>query len=338
MPRRDVSRTIALLHSAFGSQSFSLSQASALGIRAGRIQRLAASKVLVRVRHGWYAVTDDPMALIRERSANFSRRGASATVGGRSAGKIWGVPEFGHRGPLPPPLPTLLVPRGRGVRAGVRNGVDVRIADLAASDVVEAFGLHITTPLRTGLDMARQLGRCRRSALVPLCGAVRTEIAWRAFGAGDVSPHAVTRAAVDPDLRAAVEAELRDMIERVPAHGMLWTRRVLDDVEPLIETPAECLAWALLTTTDLPRPQPQAIVRGLSGREYRSDFLIGGRVILEVDGAIKYGDQSLWGEKQRQSDLEAAGYWVVRCTWEELLRHPDRIVARVREALLRSAA
>lgn len=338
MPRRDVSRTIDTLRSAFGTYPFAVADAIPLGFGPDRIERLAARGLIVRIRRGWYAVTTDPLALLRERTALFHGRGIDAAVGGRSAGGIWGVPEFGHRGPLPPPLPTLLVPRGRGVRAGARNGVDIRVADLAASDVVEAFGLRITTPLRTGLDMARQLGRCRRSALVPLCGAVRTEIAWRAFGAGDTSPHAVTRAAADPDLRAALDAELRDMIERVPAHGLLWARRVLDDVEPLIETPAECLAWALFTTTDLPRPQPQAIVRGLSGREYRSDFLIGGRVILEVDGAIKYGDQSLWGEKQRQSDLEAAGYWVVRCTWEELLRHPDRIIARIREALLRSAA
>lgn len=128
------------------------------------------------------------------------------------------------------------------------------------------------------------------------------------------------------------------MVESVNGHGMRWVRRVLGDVEPLLESWLECVAWAVLTTAPLPRPQPQAWVRGASGRWLRSDFLIGDKVLLEVDGAGKYAEQSPWQEKQRQADLEAAGYWVVRCTWAELLHHPERVIARIQLALERSAA
>ena len=53
-------------------------------------------------------------------------------------------------------------------------------------------------------------------------------------------------------------------------------------------------------------------------------------------GAVKYADQTPWQEKQRQSDLEAAGYWVVRCTWEELIHRPHEVIKRIALALLRA--
>ena len=92
----------------------------------------------------------------------------------------------------------------------------------------------------------------------------------------------------------------------------------------------------MLTASDLPRAEPQRVIAGRSGKGYRVDFLIAGRVILEADGAVKYGDVTPWEEKQRQSDLEAAGYWVVRCTWEELIHRPYEVLKRIEVALARS--
>jgi very-short-patch-repair endonuclease len=116
---------------------------------------------------------------------------------------------------------------------------------------------------------------------------------------------------------------------------MKWFYDVLPYVEPLVETALEAIAWAVITDACVPRPRPQEWVHGASGRRYRVDFLIGDRVILEADGAVKYADQSPWQEKQRQSDLEAAGYWVVRCTWEELIHRPHEVLARIARALIR---
>jgi very-short-patch-repair endonuclease len=216
-------------------------------------------------------------------------------------------------------------------------------ADFAPSDVIEWRGLPVTRPLRTGLDLARRHGRTRASALVPLCGGVRMEIALRS---GLVDPgndlavpsgHALTNMARWLPERDDVMTLLRDLVSRVNAHGMRWVWHVLPDVEPLVETVLEALAWAHLTESRLPRPLPQEWVRGASGRNYRVDFLIGDRVILEADGAVKYADQTPWQEKQRQSDIEAAGYWVVRCTWEELMYRPHEVLVRIARALQRAA-
>lgn len=78
-------------------------------------------------------------------------------------------------------------------------------------------------------------------------------------------------------------------------------------------------------------------VSGASGRSWRVDFLFGGRVIGECDGAVKYAEtDSLWKERKRQADLEAAGYIVVRWTWEEIVYHPHAVLARI--ALARARA
>lgn len=215
-------------------------------------------------------------------------------------------------------------------------------ADLAPQDVIDWDGLPVTSPLRTGLDIARRHGRSRASALVPLCSGARMEIALRsgliAMDAPLMRPADldVTERSRSTTFRSGVLADLRDMAHRVSAHGMRWTWPVLPCVEPLVETALEGLAWAHLTESALPRPRPQEWVRGASGRRYRADFLIGDRVILECDGAVKYADQTAWQEKQRQSDLEAAGYWVVRCTWDELIHRPHEVIKRIVRAMLRA--
>lgn len=140
----------------------------------------------------------------------------------------------------------------------------------------------------------------------------------------------------NPRVREELFADLADMVGRVNGYGMKWVRRVLADVEPLLETALEGLAWSAFTATDLPRPRPQVWVRGASGKRYRADFLIAGVVIVEADGAVKYSGLTPWQEKQRQHDLEAAGFWVVRCTWEELLHRPHEVIARIWLALDRA--
>ncbi len=140
-----------------------------------------------------------------------------------------------------------------------------------------------------------------------------------------------------PRVREELLSALAEVANRVNGYGMKWVRRVLADVEPLLETGLEGLAWSVLTDTDLPRPQPQVWRQGANGRRYRVDFLIAGVVIVEAHGAVKYSGLTPWEEKKRQHDLEAAGYWVVRCTWEELLHRPHEVIARIRLALERAA-
>lgn len=343
MIRRDVVSTQRALQGAFGGRPFSRAEADELGISGDRLASAVRSGVVARLRRGRYAVTEDPLAAIREQMERHEARGIDAVIGERTAADLWGVAYIGPVGALGAGSPTLLVPPGSPVRVGDRSGLRVSARPLLEGDVVEYCGLRITSPLRTGVDMARLLGRTRAAALTPLCSGLRREGVLRALpgwtpGMESPAPHDVTAVLRQTSLRLALAADLEHLANTLPCRGLSAVRRVLPDVEPLVETAVECIAWSLLTATDLPRPVPQAWLRGRSGKRYRVDFLVGTRVILEVDGAVKYAEQTPWQEKQRQSDLEAAGYWVVRCTWDELMRHPDHVIARLLLALARSAA
>ncbi len=72
----------------------------------------------------------------------------------------------------------------------------------------------------------------------------------------------------------------------------------------------------------------------------RVDFLVGGRVVVEFDGAVKYdgvdGRAALVAEKRREDALRALGYAVVRLGWVDLER-PAQAVARIRRALAQSS-
>lgn len=344
-PRVEMLACAATLREVFGTRVFRTAEAVEAGWTRDALSRAAASGVIHRIARGVYRVDESPDAFAHHHIERLHGVGIPGTVGVLTAGTHWGIPAFGPDRSVEASELDLLVPFAAPVRAGARHGVRIRHADLGEGDVFHApwlGGLPITSPLRTGLDVARAHGRCRASALIPLSAGVRVEIALRAhLDWSDVPPatwnsHEITRAASGEAVRREVCADLRRLVERVNSHGMRWVRDVLPDVEPLLETALEGLAWAHLTDSALPRPRPQEWVRGASGRKYRVDFLVGERVILEADGAVKYADQTPWQEKQRQSDLEAAGYWVVRCTWDELIHRPDEVIDRIVRALLRA--
>ena len=73
----------------------------------------------------------------------------------------------------------------------------------------------------------------------------------------------------------------------------------------------------------------------------RVDFLVGERVVVEFDGAIKYegceGRAALMAEKRREDRLRSLGYEVVRLTWSDLA-YPQRVAALVRQAQARVRA
>ncbi|MEY3734729.1 MAG: hypothetical protein RL347_2088, partial [Actinomycetota bacterium] len=259
--------------------------AGRLGITKHRLARAAEAGLLHRVVRGHYGRGDDPLDAVRHHIERLAERGIPAVLGILSAAPIWGVPAFGHAGPVPTHGScTLLVPRGADVRQGTRHGVRIKVADLDPGDITTVAGVPITTPLRTGLDVARDLGRCRLSALVPLSGGVRAQAEWlmntarratRGDGCGPVTAHDVTeRLMNDVPLREALVAQLHEAIEHVNSRGMLWVRRVRDDVKPLLETALETVAWSVITASDLPRPEPQRVVAGRSGKKYRVDFLL----------------------------------------------------------------
>ena len=82
------------------------------------------------------------------------------------------------------------------------------------------------------------------------------------------------------------------------------------------ESALESWTRSRFITLRLPMPDLQRNVVGASGWVARSDFLWDEyRVVGEADGKVKYLQDELWDEKQRQDDVEDAEYEVIRWIW-----------------------
>ncbi|WP_432879655.1 type IV toxin-antitoxin system AbiEi family antitoxin domain-containing protein [Kribbella sp. CA-245084] len=104
----------------------------------------------------------------------------------------------------------------------------------------------------------------------------------------------------------------------------------------LSESVGESRLRVLMADEQLPAPTLQVEIRDDDGRLIgRVDFLLLGKVIVEFDGAEKYGDAPaavVLAEKQREDRLRARGYRVLRTSWGDLDR-PRITGARLRGAL-----
>ena len=116
--------------------------------------------------------------------------------------------------------------------------------------------------------------------------------------------------------------------------GVRTARRVVELASPLAESPLESLSRLLVVDAGLPLPELQVVVHTRGGR-YRVDGLWRDRrVVLEVDGMMKYATpDELRAEKIRQENLERAGYRVVRVTWDDVVNRPAATARRIALAL-----
>lgn len=130
--------------------------------------------------------------------------------------------------------------------------------------------------------------------------------------------------------------ELEEVLERQRRwDGVITARRVVELAGAQSESPLESLARLFLADHRLPLPDQQVLIDTYLGR-FRVDGLWDARrVVLEVDGLLKYraDADALTAEKLRQEAIERAGYKVVRVTWSDLHDDPLATVARIRAAL-----
>jgi len=146
----------------------------------------------------------------------------------------------------------------------------------------------------------------------------------------------VTEMVRDLRLRDGALTELAAKIADLPgSRGIRSAASALRIVEPLVESPLEALSWGKFARSALRPPIPQAWIRSGTGRYFRVDFLWEEEgVIGEADGLIKYSSpEALRAEKIRQEDLEVRGYQIVRWTLADMSANPERIIARISEAL-----
>lgn len=280
---------------------FTTEQARAAGISSRVLQCRVERGDIVRLRHGVYAPARPLTDLERIESAMLTApRGA--VLGFEAAAILLNVPipHSGGLGRVDLYAPANTAPGGARPEPEVR----MHYVDLPASQITSVSGLTVTTLARTAIDISR--GQPLERAVVALDYARRSGVSKR---------------------------ELIDARDAVRGHrGVASADAAINECTSLAESPMESMSRIVFLRGGLPRPVLQQELRGASGAQFRVDFFWPeARLVGEADGWSKYaGDPSaLRREKLREDDLRLAGYAFVRWTWEELVRTPAAVVARV---------
>jgi hypothetical protein len=333
MPRSEAQATAAQLMAAFALRTFTSREASDAGIAYHRLRTTVRAGLVHRLRRDHFRVAstgaeDSRLADCLERLAG---DGIDACAGNRTAASIWSSPIWTEE---PPGAPTVLVPRSAPVGKGLRGGVVIKRCDVDPRRVVLGPGsVPVTDPLLTAAHLAAAPRTSFARVIVLLSGGQRRELAR---SVPDLT--ALTHRASQTRVRAGLARDLMDAITHADVRGLHRVAAAARFADPRLETVLESISWARFVEAGIALPDPQVWVTGASGRAWRVDFLFGGRVIGEADGAVKYAEtDSLWREKKRQADLEAAGYIVVRWTWEEIVHRPQVVLARIALALAMAA-
>ncbi len=253
---------------------------------------------LHRVHEGVYAVGHTPSSLLSNAMAAVLACGESAVLSHRSAAALWNI-DPSWRAPVEVTTP------GNHCHRGVRVH---RSRTLTPQDTTKRHGIPVTTPARTLLDLADVLD--------------------------DVAlARAVNEAQV---LRLLRLDDLAAILERSP--GRRATRRLrafVANADAPTRSAFEDAFLRFIERHDLPRPELNQRIAG-----YLVDAVWRGqRLIVELDGR-RYHDhaQPFEHDREKDADLLAAGYVVVRITWRRLIGQPAREAERLRALLVSRAS
>lgn len=213
------------------------------------------------------------------------------------------------------------------------HGLPLHDVDLDVVDVVGAFRASKIRPgLRAHLATAEQLTHAAEQD--PRCVSVADACVLTAAASGFAAGLVAMDAALHRNL-VTVE-QLRAALTLPGArYGIGAARAAIEATDRACESPGESLTRALLVQAGFD-VRSQVWLADTDGNIGRVDFLVGDRVVVEFDGAVKYdgidGKRELVKEKRREDRLRAAGFRVVRVMWEDL-QHPERLTRRIRREL-----
>jgi hypothetical protein len=248
---------------------------------------------LIRVYRGVYAVGHPRPEPIARGAAALLACGPGAVLSHVSAAALWGLTK---RWPTPPEVTVPARHRPAGIRVHVYRSLE-------RQDIRRHRGIRVTSPARTVLDIAPRL-----------------------------TPKARARAVNEARLNCGLRlAHLQELLERNPHH------RATRLLKPFVEQPIgptrsefEDRFISFARTYALPIPQMNARVAG-----YEVDALFAAeKVVVELDGWEFHSSRGSF-ERDRDKDaaLAAAGYVVVRITWERLMQTPAREATRLHDIL-----
>jgi Protein of unknown function (DUF559) len=256
--------------------------------------RVGIGRLHLRYR-GVYAVGHVPVTPHARAMAAVLACGPGAFLSYRWGGALW---QVGPRWEGPIDVTARTDRRHKGIRVH-------RSRTLTARDVTVHFGIPVTTPARTLLDLAEVL-----------------------------DTPSLTRAVNEARLRhKSTLPELRELVSRSPGRATRRLRPFIENTTGPTRSRFEDEFLRFVARYDLPTPEMNQIVAGeevdVLWREQR--------LIVELDGR-KFHEQRFEADREKDAIVVSAGFSVVRVTWERLHGTPDREAIRLHAALAARAA
>jgi very-short-patch-repair endonuclease len=275
-------------------------QLRAAGIGPGAIASRIRRHRLHRLHRGVYAVGHTALAPLAREMAAVLACGEGAAISHRSAAVLWELAQPSD-GPM-----DVTVPRGGRSRPGLRIH---RGRSVGPRDVRTLRGIPVTSPARTLIDFA------------------------------EVAPGRELERAVDEALvrRLSTRRALVAAVRRLNGHrGAARLRKLVEREEPPAMTRSEAEERFLGLTRAAEIEAPQVNVR-LHG--HLVDFVwLRSALVVEVDGYRFHSSRAAFErDRRRDAELGAAGYRVIRVTWEQLREEPYCVVRRLAQALAPAA-
>jgi hypothetical protein len=271
------------------------------GLGPSLIEARVGAGVLIVVHEGVFAVGHGQLSREATWLSAVLACGHGAVLSHDSAAELWGIGEGSDR-----------------IEVTRRSGGTTRSAIwlhqtrlLPSSHVAVEKRIPVTSIERTFLDVSARVGRRNLERMI-----------------------------IDADRAGLVDwQQLRRVIDRSNGRrGSGRLRRVVEDIDPRgrdTRSPLELDFLALCREAGLPRPEVNVLVEG-----YLIDFLWRAeRLVAETDGYAFHRDRRAFErDRERDLDLQAAGYEVSRFTYRMITGRPSTCARRIREALNRRGA
>jgi very-short-patch-repair endonuclease len=270
-------------------------QLYASGLSKATVTRWVASRRLMPVYRGVYAVGHRSRNPIERAHAALLAGGDKAALSGAAALVLWGIWKRW------PEQPEIVIPGNRRP-----SGLIVHQSrTLARRDITVVQGLRVTSPARTLLDAAPRLTDKQR-----------------------------TRAVNDLRLRKLLKLEaLRDVVERNPTHRGITLLRPLLELAQREPTRSELEdAFLKLIRRDrLPMPRMNVHVCGHRVDAYFPHH----QLIVELDGWETHRMRTAFVDDRRKDAeiLAATGIATIRFVYDDTIYRADKTAAQLRAIL-----
>lgn len=266
----------------FPDEILTTTAAEARGYSRQQLAEAVSSGALRRCLRGVYVPSTWPDDLEHRARAAAAVLGARRVFVDRTAAWLHGVDVLGF-GELEilPPLETAVLTRRRANRV---RGVRGRSRDLAPADVMLTFGVPVTTPVRTALDLACNV---RRADAMSALDAFARE-------------HGVTK-----------EALVANLPRFKGRRGVVQARQLVGLIDARAESARESQLRLAIRDGGLPDPVAQYVVV-INGYEFRLDFAYPAhRIGIEYDGEDFHSSEEQHARDRRRRQLLSDAGWTV---------------------------